>query len=231
MCTGVQSCTRVQRVRIPECGPREARKERTRGALVAAAIAIVQRDGAEALTAARIADEAEVSRRTFFNYFPKVEDALTAGLSDLVAAGIDAFLARPHDEPLRDSVRAVLDDLFDADTFAQTRALELAGLESPATRRLLLEYNDLQADALEDALRRRLGDDADPVYVAALSGATHAALFRVSRVSMALDADLDDATASERHHERIRRALDLLFAGFPDTTTSPAGGAHPTPEV
>ena len=28
-----------------------------------------------------------------------------------------------------------------------------------------------------------------------------------------------------------RHALDLLFAGFPDTTTSPAGGAHATPEV
>lgn len=205
-----------------DCGAREARKERTRSALVAAAIAIVQREGGvESLTAARIADEADVSRRTFFNYFPRVEDALTAGLSDLTAAGIDAFLARPHDEALHDSVRVVLDDLFDTATFAQIRALELASLESPATRRLLLEYNDLQADALEEGLRRRLGDDADPVYVAALAGATHAALSRVARVSMSLDADLDDATAAERHHERVRRALDLLFAGFPDATTAP----------
>lgn len=203
----------------PDCGAREARKERTRSALVAAAIAIVQREGVEALTASRIADEADVSRRTFFNYFPRVEDALTAGLSDLTTAGIDAFLARPHDEPLHDSVRVVLDGLFDATTFAQIRTLELASLESPATRRLLLEYNDLQADALEEGLRRRLGEGADPVYVAALAGATHAALFRVARVSMSLDADLDVATAAERHHERVRRALDLLFAGFPDAST------------
>lgn len=207
-------------------GAREARKLRTRAALTTAALTIVEQEGIESLTAARVADEADVSRRTLFNYFPRVEDVLTAGLADLVDAGIQVFLARPTDEPLRDSVLVVVDEVFSHDSFAQVRSLERAAQESAATHRLLLEYCDLQTDALEDALHRRLGPDADPVFVTGLSAATQAVLARIGRLSLSLDGDLDDDAAAERHRDRLRSALALIFDGF--SASAPPPATHPT---
>ncbi len=155
----------------PERGLRAANKQRTRHALSQAAIAIVTAEGIDALTAERIAAEAGVSRRTLFNYFPRVEDVLTASIEEVTTDTLAAFVARPADEPLRDSVVAVLEGLLDEPVFAQVFLLERAADASPATRRFLREFSDCQVDALEQGLRDRLGPDADPVYVATLAAA------------------------------------------------------------
>ena len=91
-----------------ERGLRAANKQRTRDALSRAAIEIVTAEGIDALTAERIAAEAGVSRRTLFNYFPRVEDVLTASIEEVTTDTLAAFVARPADEPLRRSVVARL---------------------------------------------------------------------------------------------------------------------------
>lgn len=181
-------------------------KERTRDALTQAAIRILTEEGFEALTAARIADEAEVSRRTFFNYFDRVEDVLSAPVEQLVEETLAVFLARPAEETLHDSVSGTLAVLLANPTLKLCTALGAARSVSPATRRFLLEVADSQTAALEEALWRRLGDDADPVYITGLAAATAAVFGRVSRLGS--NHDEDEAKAM------LKRGFDHLFAGF-----------------
>ena len=220
---------------LPEHGLRAANKQRTRDALSRAAIGIVSAEGIDALTAERIAAEAGVSRRTLFNYFPRVEDVLTASIEEVTTDTLAAFVARPADEPLRRSVVAVLEGLLDEPVFAQACLLERAADASPATRRFLREFSDGQVDAFEQGLRDRLGPDADPVYVATLAAASVAILDRVTRllVREMPDADPDDPAVSRRFLTVIRQSFDLLFAGFDESAALRPGTrahAHTAPQ-
>ncbi|KQV67613.1 hypothetical protein ASC64_10270 [Nocardioides sp. Root122] len=201
-------------------GGRERRKLETRAALTAAAIQVLGDEGLEALTADRITEVAGVSRRTLFNYFPRVEDVLTASLEAATVETIDAIVARPADEPLRTSALVVLEAMVDGAAFSQARQLERAAGRSTATRRFLLEFEDRQREALEEGLRRRLGEDADPIYVASLAAASFGALCAVTR--LAVSASADEAEAAELHKVWIRRAMEHLFAGFDEAAAVPA---------
>lgn len=206
-------------------GRRAANKQRTRDALSRAAIEIVSAEGIDALTADRIASEAGVSRRTLFNYYARVEDVLTASIEEVTRETLAAFVARPADEPLRQSIMAVLESILDDPVFAQACVLERAADASPATRRFLREFSDSQIDALERGLWDRIGPAADPVYVAALAASTGAILNRMTRLLVAdrPDADPGDPAVARRHHAYIRQAFDLLFAGFDES-----GALRPT---
>ena len=206
------------------CGLRAVKKERTRQALSEAAVAIVAAEGIDALTADRIAAEAGVSRRTLFNYFPRVEDVLTASIDQVTQETMAAFVARPTGEPLRQSIAAVLADLMDHPIFEQAITLERAADASPATRRFLREYDDCLTDAIEAGLRQRIGPDADPVYVASLAAAAGAIITRMTRlvVDLTTGADPDLADVTRRLHEAIRTAFDLLFTGFDEAGAVPS---------
>lgn len=202
---------------------RPTRTSRSRQALTDAAVQIVAADGIDALTADRIAAVAGVSRRTLFNHFDRVEDVLTASVEDLTAETIDAVVQRPAGEPLHAALCAVLEDIVDNPAFAQIRDLERAAATSPATRRFLLEFCDRQATAMEEGLRRRIGPEADPVYVTTLAGAAAAVLARATRLAVESPAAAG-ADATDHHIALIRQAFDLLFDGFDE-----AAATHPSP--
>src|SRR5829696_4081616 len=197
---------------LDSAGARERRKLETRAALTAAAIDLLAREGIEEVTADRVAEAAGVSRRTFFNYFPRVEDVLTATLEAETAETIEAIVARPAEEPLRTSAMVVLEGLIDGPVFAQARELERAAERSSATRRFLLDLEDRQREALEEGLRRRLGPEADPIYVPSLAAAAFGALCAITR--LCVSASDDEARAAELHKEWVPRAMELLFSGF-----------------
>jgi len=60
----------------PQCGLRERKKQATRRALHDAALRLALEDGLEHLTVEDISAAANVSVRTFFNYFPGKEQAI-----------------------------------------------------------------------------------------------------------------------------------------------------------
>lgn len=75
-----------------EIGRRERKRAQTRQSLEAAAVELVVRDGLEQVTVEAISTMADVSIRTFFNYFDSKEDAIL-GIGDADVAPIDSHLA------------------------------------------------------------------------------------------------------------------------------------------
>lgn len=96
-------------------GLREDKRERTRHALIEAAVLLAARGPLHQVTIDDIAAAAGVSRRTFFNYFDSKEAALSAGL-DRSAELIEAVGARPADERPWQAMTAALLDAFPQDS-------------------------------------------------------------------------------------------------------------------
>ncbi|HEX7303806.1 TetR/AcrR family transcriptional regulator [Lentzea sp.] len=72
-------------------GLRERKKLERRGAIVAATLDLCTENGFDATTVDAIAERADVSRRTFFRFFPAKENAVIALDDDLFATAIDLF--------------------------------------------------------------------------------------------------------------------------------------------
>jgi len=90
-----------------ELGLRERKKRATRRALQRAALQLVADHGLEAVTVETIAAAAEVSTRTFFNYFPTKEDAIATTDPDALEDTVAAIAARPASESPLQALRAV----------------------------------------------------------------------------------------------------------------------------
>jgi AcrR family transcriptional regulator len=96
-------------MQISEPGLRERKRTETRSKLETAAVTLVLRDGLEHATLDAICEAADVSNRTFFNYFESKEDAITgAKYAHITDEAIDDVL-REHDgeEPLEVIVRLI----------------------------------------------------------------------------------------------------------------------------
>lgn len=72
--------------------PRQARATRTRAKLLDAAATVVRRDGVQAMTLARVAEEAGVSKGGLLHHFGSKEELVT-GLLEKTLADADAGLA------------------------------------------------------------------------------------------------------------------------------------------
>jgi AcrR family transcriptional regulator len=84
------------------------KRERTRAALIAAALDLFERQGYEATTIDEIAAAADVSPRTFFRYFATKEEVALG--DDLGHEILGLLAARPAEEPILESVRRVITD-------------------------------------------------------------------------------------------------------------------------
>jgi len=89
---------------------RERKKQRTRDALLRAAVELFTTRGYEATTVDDIAEAVDVSQRTFFRYFAGKEEAALALQELAVARFVEAVRERPADEaPMQALRQAVLE--------------------------------------------------------------------------------------------------------------------------
>ncbi|GGV85400.1 TetR family transcriptional regulator [Streptomyces griseoloalbus] len=168
---------------LPRPGLRERKKQRTRDALVRAALELIATHGYERTTVDDIAEAVDVSQRTFFRYFASKEEVALFAPRLAESHVIDAVRARPPDEvPLEALRRAVLDSWDDINAAVeQLVPLELhmrvyRVIESTPA---LLAAHLRRAAELEEELariiaeRERLDVDADPrprILLAAFGG-------------------------------------------------------------
>jgi AcrR family transcriptional regulator len=88
-------------------GLRERKKAATRLALHEAALRLVADQGLDNVSVDDIADRADVSPRTFFNYFASKDDAVMGLDPAMPRLTADSFRARPAEESPVDALRAV----------------------------------------------------------------------------------------------------------------------------
>src|SRR5256885_8051975 len=91
-------------------GLRERHMDRTRAAIVDAALALFQEQGFTETTVDAIAERADVGRRTFFRYFPAKETVLFHDIDSQIQATIASLAARPEDEPPFEALIRLLRD-------------------------------------------------------------------------------------------------------------------------
>ena len=159
---------------MAESSLRERKRERTRQAIVDAAVDLFERHGYEGTTIADIAAAAEIGTRTFFSYFASKEELLFPESDARVAAAVAAIAARkPGDSPADVLVRALRNVNENSTEMASPTALLRMRLIQtvPAVRGRGLQ---VQLDAqLEIArhLQAVFPDELDAVQAGALVGA------------------------------------------------------------
>jgi len=208
----------------PKPGLRERKKQETRAALTAAALRLALRDGLDRLRVEDIADEANVSMRTFNNYFANKHEPLAAHFADRMRRAADALRARPTAEPLWESIaHAVLTPWESAarghsapDT-ATLAKLRIVFASSAANWEIVkIGLSDNNDFAL--AVGTRTGTDPKRelyprLVAAAVTVATQLA------VSIFLSADKPVPFVP-----LLREAVALLAAGLPDPHLNTAAG-------
>lgn len=92
----------------PATSRRDRKKQQTRVALMMAALRLVDERGLDRVTVEEISEAADVSPRTFFNYFATKDDALIGDPLDDDASPRERLLALPAEMPLVDALLQAL---------------------------------------------------------------------------------------------------------------------------
>lgn len=187
-----------------EPGLRERKKQRTRDALVTAAVDLFQRQGYEHTTVAQIAEAAELSTRTFFLHFPTKEDVLLVNTDRRIAAGVDAITNHSPNTPLATVLLTAMEHMIDdADPGHITRLRAQLLVRTPALQARLFQRLFSGQTALIDALTTTF--DVDRVEAAARVGAM------IGAVNAATLASLDQGDPPARQREAMTRAARLAL--------------------
>jgi AcrR family transcriptional regulator len=192
----------------PTPGLRERKKAETREALRAAAIRLFLEHGPSAVTVNDICEAAQVSRRTFFNYFESKEAALFAWdqrLTDELAAKL---AARPSHEPPLTALRRAMDETlpsFAAQTGWHARKQLFSAY--PELRTKILHAVFRLETRLVDTLTDRIGCPPGSLYPRLLAAAT-GSVFRAAFITWTPETGIKDLQAL------IDQAFDHLAAGL-----------------
>ncbi|MEU4224584.1 helix-turn-helix domain-containing protein [Nonomuraea sp. NPDC026600] len=196
-------------------GLRERKKQRTRRALIEAALRLFDEKGFEETTLAEIAAEAEVSTRTFFSYFASKEDVLFFDGESRMALAMELISSRMPGEHLADLllrlIRASVDWTTDnEDAFSVEQV--------PLRMRLIMTVPSLQARALHllfdsqlrlaRALEDAFPDELDHVDAAAAVGAL------IGATKLAVIASINRGGSLEQAEEAAIRAAQLTLRGL-----------------
>jgi len=198
-------------------GLRDRKKRQTRAALGRAAVRLVAEHGLDHVTVEDISAAADVSPRTFFNYFAGKEDAVLGPDPDAGARVRDRVLAQPADLSAGAAVReALLAEV--AAEMADDRELWLQRMRVVQQHPVLLARLFFGGEALERDLvagiAERVGLPADDTYPLLL-GAAAGAAFRVAVARWS-------STAAPLH-DLLAETLDLIAAGLADPPRSRRG--------
>ncbi|MFG1928643.1 TetR family transcriptional regulator [Cryptosporangium sp. NPDC048952] len=156
----------------PTQGLRERKKARMRAEIQAAALRLFRSQGYDVTTVDQIAEAAEISRMTFFRYFPGKADVVIDDVFD--AAFADTYRLQPSDlspvQAMRSALRATLhaaapaeqDRIHDRDLLLHT---------VPELRAALQQRTVGKLELLTDLVGERLRRSSTDVEVLTVAGA------------------------------------------------------------
>ncbi|GAA1215733.1 TetR/AcrR family transcriptional regulator [Pseudonocardia alaniniphila] len=182
-------------------GRRARKKQHTRTALIDAATRLFDEKGYDGTTVADIAEEADVSTRTFFLHFPTKEDVVLGDPTARVDAGTLAISERSPDEPVRDVLARALDVMI-ADSWAGDLSSGLAAVRArlltsvPAVQARLLQTSFTAQTRLAQALHDTCPDELDEIDAAALVGAAMGAVNAAAITSLRRGASPEQVRAA-----------------------------------
>ena len=175
----------------PRASLRERKKLATRRSLRRIALDLIAERGFAHVTVEDIAEAADVSPRTFFNYFPSKEAALFGADPDRVATLRERVVREAPGEPVLDALRMVM--VSDAQTVADELS-ELGGDPADWLRRIKQARTDphlraahaaqmaMVERAITEGLAERLGTDPERDPYPGLLAAMAAGVFRSSMI-------------------------------------------------
>lgn len=145
----------------PTGGLRERKKQRTRAELMDAALRLFSEHGFDRVTIDDIADEVEVSPRTFFRYFASKEEVVFADTDDYLETLRAILRERPADEAPLVAVRTAIFGLVrhhESDRDSIFRRVRIAA-ETPSLQAHGLQRQAQWSEAIAGSLYERLGLD------------------------------------------------------------------------
>jgi AcrR family transcriptional regulator len=139
-------------------GRRERKRRQTRERIEAAALALFLERGFDGTTIEDITEAADVSKRSFFDYFPSKEEVVFAWQDSFADELADAIAAQPKDASIVEIIEGALTSLLlTVSSDPQRLALGALIRDTPVLcARDQLKYTKLEKK-LTDALRARFG--------------------------------------------------------------------------
>jgi AcrR family transcriptional regulator len=202
-------------VRQTEGGLRERKKRETRAALAEAALRLALAKGADQVTVEEIAEAADVSVRTFFNYFPHKEHAILGRNPEHLERALERMRTAPPDEsPLTTMWHVVSEVLADLEREGElSRRGELIMSSPNLVYQLMMSSFDDERQ-LTAALAERMGEPATSVRPALVVSASGAAC----RVAMELHKAAPDRPVRELVAEGFQLLAEGIDPAFGPTT-------------
>src|SRR4051794_4917683 len=204
----------------PGVGLRERKKHRTRREISDVATRLFERDGFETVTLAQIANAADVSVKTIFNYFGSKEDLYFDRAAEMRNSLVSTVRDRAVGTSVLDALHALMRD--NAMPFRETG---WAWLESPHALREVRRFIAVQdrspalaarrlviaeelGDALLAAVAGGAGRPAEPLALGSLRGALAAPLALRARV---VRESLREGVPAAELKARVVAAVDEAF--------------------
>jgi AcrR family transcriptional regulator len=188
-------------------GLRERKKAATRAAIRQHALRLFREQGYDATTVEQIAEAAEVSRSTFFRYFPTKEDVVLQDDMDLLWT--EAVRAQPPELSPMAALRSAMQDLFARMTPAeleQMRETAELTMSVPAVRARSLDELARTIGIIARLAGERAGRDPGDIEVRTFAGAV---------LGIAMAAWFATSGDLEKYMPEFERAIALLEAGLP----------------
>jgi AcrR family transcriptional regulator len=206
-----------------EMGLRDRKRQRTRQALISAAMRLFKEKGYEQTTVAEIAAAAEVSTKTFFNHFASKDEVLFPHLSARIDDAVAVIKQRQPDDNMSDVLLKAMEHML-ADAVRDELDGGLASVRLP----MIISVPSVQAATLhryfqaETRLAEALHDAYPDILDAPAAGAVIGSLMGAALAAALICLQRGDTT--EQVQSAARQAIGIAMAGLGsmDNTALPA---------
>jgi AcrR family transcriptional regulator len=214
---------------VPREGLRAWKKERTRTTIADVATELFVRDGFEAVTVAQIAQAAEVSVKTVFNYFPSKEDLFYDRADEMLGALAAVIIDRPATTTVLGALHRALAEqpipfgdlswhgLREPESYERVRRFLETAEASPALRTRRLAIGELWSVRLTQLIASQLELPAGDPRAAAMAAMVNAAMtLRAKTMTAAILERLSARTVERRVRSVVDEAFTRLARAYED---------------